>query len=106
MPPHAWAQLAFYLAVLPVLAKPLGGHLAKVIPDSALKTALSFATHNNWQGHAGESTLNHVTQMAGLAARHFLSAAIAAEKKARARRAECLRGRVREETGQWSPMPL
>ncbi len=44
--------------------------------DSALNTAISFATNTNWQGYAGETTMSYLTQMTGLAVQNFLSAAI------------------------------
>ena len=46
-----------------------------VAPDSAMNTAISFATNTNWQGYAGESTMSYLTQMLGLAVQNFLSAA-------------------------------
>ncbi len=46
-----------------------------VSPDSSWNTAVSFTTNTNWQGYAGESTMSHFTQMAGLALHNFLSAA-------------------------------
>jgi K+-transporting ATPase ATPase A chain len=46
-----------------------------VTPDSAMNTAISFATNTNWQGYAGESTMSYLTQMLGLAVQNFLSAA-------------------------------
>jgi K+-transporting ATPase ATPase A chain len=50
-------------------------HLGAVSADSAWNTAVSFTTNTNWQGYAGESTMSHITQMAGLALQNFLSAA-------------------------------
>jgi K+-transporting ATPase ATPase A chain len=50
-------------------------HFAAVSPDSAMNTAISFATNTNWQGYAGESTMSYLTQMSGLAVQNFLSAA-------------------------------
>ena len=50
-------------------------HFAAVSPDSAMNTAISFATNTNWQGYAGESTMSYLTQMLGLAVQNFLSAA-------------------------------
>jgi K+-transporting ATPase ATPase A chain len=50
-------------------------HLAAVSPDSAMNTAISFATNTNWQGYGGESTMSYLTQMLGLAVQNFLSAA-------------------------------
>jgi K+-transporting ATPase ATPase A chain len=46
-----------------------------VTPDSAINTAISFATNTNWQGYGGESTMSYLTQMLGLAVQNFLSAA-------------------------------
>jgi len=48
---------------------------AAVTPDSAMNTAISFATNTNWQGYGGESTMSYLTQMLGLAVQNFLSAA-------------------------------
>ncbi|MFC5436922.1 potassium-transporting ATPase subunit KdpA [Rhodanobacter umsongensis] len=50
-------------------------HFAAVPPDSAMNTAISFASNTNWQGYAGESTMSYLTQMLGLAVQNFLSAA-------------------------------
>ncbi|BBD80811.1 potassium-transporting ATPase subunit KdpA [Aerosticca soli] len=50
-------------------------HFGAVAPDSAMNTAISFATNTNWQGYAGESTMSYLTQMLGLAVQNFLSAA-------------------------------
>ena len=50
-------------------------HFDEVAPDSALNTAISFATNTNWQGYGGESTMSYLTQMLGLAVQNFLSAA-------------------------------
>ncbi|GAA0714742.1 potassium-transporting ATPase subunit KdpA [Dokdonella soli] len=46
-----------------------------VTPDSAMNTAISFATNTNWQGYGGESTMSYLTQMLGLSVQNFLSAA-------------------------------
>ncbi len=46
-----------------------------VAPDLAFNTAVSFVTNTNWQNYAGESTLSHFSQMAGLTVQNFLSAA-------------------------------
>lgn len=48
---------------------------AGVAPDLAFNTAISFVTNTNWQAYAGEQTMSHFTQMAGLAVQNFLSAA-------------------------------
>ena len=50
-------------------------HLGAVSPDSAMNTAISFATNTNWQGYGGETTMSYLTQMLGLAVQNFLSAA-------------------------------
>jgi len=50
-------------------------HFAAVSPDSAMNTAISFATNTNWQGYGGESTMSYLTQMLGLSVQNFLSAA-------------------------------
>ena len=49
--------------------------LAAVTPDSSFNTAVSFATNTNWQGYGGETTMSYLTQMLGLNAQNFLSAA-------------------------------
>ncbi|WP_184333785.1 potassium-transporting ATPase subunit KdpA [Povalibacter uvarum] len=58
-------------AVLPLNPQAFGA----VTPDSSFNTAVSFVTNTNWQGYAGESTMSHLTQMAGLAVQNFVSAA-------------------------------
>ncbi|NID16634.1 potassium-transporting ATPase subunit KdpA [Luteibacter yeojuensis] len=50
-------------------------HFGAVTPDSAMNTAVSFATNTNWQGYGGESTMSYLTQALGLAVQNFLSAA-------------------------------
>ncbi len=50
-------------------------HLQAVRPDLAWNTAASFITNTNWQSYGGESTMSHLTQMAGLAVQNFASAA-------------------------------
>jgi K+-transporting ATPase ATPase A chain len=47
-----------------------------VSPDSSFNTAVSFATNTNWQGYGGETTMSYLTQMAGLTAQNFVSAAV------------------------------
>jgi K+-transporting ATPase ATPase A chain len=46
-----------------------------VSPDSSFNTAVSFVTNTNWQGYGGETTMSYLTQMAGLTAQNFVSAA-------------------------------
>ncbi|MFI0790329.1 potassium-transporting ATPase subunit KdpA [Streptomyces lydicus] len=49
----------------------------KAVPaDLAFNTAASFVTNTNWQAYAGESTMGHLVQMAGLAVQNFVSAAV------------------------------
>ena len=48
---------------------------ANVSPDSAFNTAISFVTNTDWQGYGGESTMGYLTQMLGLTAQNFFSAA-------------------------------
>jgi K+-transporting ATPase ATPase A chain len=47
-----------------------------VPPALAFNTAVSFVTNTNWQNYAGESTISHLTQMAGLTVQNFVSAAV------------------------------
>lgn len=44
--------------------------------DTALNTAVSFATNTNWQSYSGEQTMSYMTQMLGLTVQNFLSAGI------------------------------
>jgi K+-transporting ATPase ATPase A chain len=57
-------------------ALPLSLGLDPVPPALAWNTAVSFVTNTNWQAYAGESTMGHLTQMAGLAVQNFVSAAV------------------------------
>ena len=47
-----------------------------VPPALAFNTAVSFVTNTNWQNYGGESTMSHLTQMAGLTVQNFVSAAV------------------------------
>lgn len=49
---------------------------ANVPSDLAFNTAVSFVTNTNWQNYAGETTMSHFSQMAGLTVQNFLSAAV------------------------------
>lgn len=49
---------------------------AAVSPELAFNTAVSFVTNTNWQNYAGETTMAHLTQMAGLTVQNFASAAV------------------------------
>ena len=55
---------------------PLSSGSQGVAPDQAFNTAVSFVTNTNWQSYAGESTMGHLVQMAGLAVQNFVSAAV------------------------------
>jgi K+-transporting ATPase ATPase A chain len=50
-------------------------NFAAVEPSLAFNTAMSFVTNTNWQSYAGETTMGHLVQMAGLTVQNFLSAA-------------------------------
>ena len=50
-------------------------HFSGASPDLAFNTAISFATNTSWQSYAGEATLSHLAQMAGITVQSFLSAA-------------------------------
>jgi potassium-transporting ATPase potassium-binding subunit len=50
-------------------------HAPQVGEALSFNTATSFTTNTNWQSYAGESTLSHLTQMAGLTVQNFVSAA-------------------------------
>ena len=55
---------------------PLSLGFPGVEPDQAFNTAVSFVSNTNWQSYAGESTMGHLVQMAGLAVQNFVSAAV------------------------------
>ncbi len=84
---YALSLLAFSFASLVVLYGTirLQGHLPfnpdgqkAVKPTLSFNTAISFTTNTNWQNYAGESTMSHLSQMAGLAVQNFVSAAAGA----------------------------
>ncbi|MBB5222404.1 K+-transporting ATPase ATPase A chain [Amaricoccus macauensis] len=81
---YALALLAFNLAGMLVLFflqrlqwylpfNPAG--MTGVPADLAFNTAASFVTNTNWQNYGGETTLSHLSQMAGLTVQNFVSAA-------------------------------
>ena len=84
---YAFSLLAFSFASVVVLYAQLRlqGHLP-FNPDHqkdvssilSFNTAVSFLTNTNWQNYAGESTMSHLSQMAGLAVHNFVSAAAGA----------------------------
>ncbi|MEU7371347.1 potassium-transporting ATPase subunit KdpA [Streptomyces hygroscopicus] len=45
-------------------------------PAQSFETAASFVTNTDWQWYAGEKTMGHLVQMAGLAVQNFASAAV------------------------------
>jgi K+-transporting ATPase ATPase A chain len=83
-PVYARSLLAFSLVSMVGLyalqrlqpALPLSLGFPGVAPDQAFNTAASFVTNTNWQSYSGESTMGHLTQMAGLAVQNFVSAAV------------------------------
>ena len=84
---YALSLLAFSFVSLIVLYAQLRlqGHLPfnpdsqkGVKPTLAFNTAASFLTNTNWQNYSGESTMSHLSQMAGLAFHNFVSAAAGA----------------------------
>jgi K+-transporting ATPase ATPase A chain len=81
---YTLAMLAFSLAGFLVLYAilrlqaylPLNPQGFPGVPaDLAFNTAVSFVTNTNWQSYAGEATMSHFSQMAGLTVQNFLSAA-------------------------------
>jgi len=50
-------------------------HFGPLPSDLAFNTAASYVTNTNWQAYGGESTMSQLTQMAGLTAQNFMSAA-------------------------------
>jgi potassium-transporting ATPase potassium-binding subunit len=50
--------------------------VSAVPPVLAFNTAVSFVTNTNWQNYGGESTMSHLTQMAGLTVQNFASAGV------------------------------
>jgi potassium-transporting ATPase potassium-binding subunit len=59
-------------AVLPL--NPTG--MPAVEPGVAFSTAVSFMTNTNWQSYAGEATMSHLSQFAGLVVQNFVSPAV------------------------------
>jgi K+-transporting ATPase ATPase A chain len=58
-------------SVLPLNPQGFGA----VSPVLAFNTAVSFASNTNWQSYAGETVMSNLSQMLGLGAQNFLSAA-------------------------------
>ncbi|TCN52818.1 K+-transporting ATPase ATPase A chain [Rhodococcus sp. SMB37] len=55
---------------------PLNNDLEGISPAVAFNTAISFVTNTNWQSYVPETTMNPLTQSAGLAVQNFVSAAV------------------------------
>ena len=81
---YAGSALAFNLAGALLLfallltqgALPLNpAGLPGLDPALAFNTAISFVTNTNWQAYGGETTMSHLSQMAGLGVQNFVSAA-------------------------------
>ena len=81
---YAFSVLAFSLVGVLILyvmqrvqgSLPLNPTNAPKVGDAlSFNTAASFVTNTNWQSYYPESTMSHLTQMAGLAVQNFASAA-------------------------------
>ncbi len=81
---YAGCCLAFGLANFIVFyallrcEKFLPGHPAggtSLTPDLAFNTAVSFLSNTSWQAYSGEATLSYLSQMVGVTAQSFTSAA-------------------------------
>ncbi|MFF8594427.1 potassium-transporting ATPase subunit KdpA [Streptomyces sp. NPDC015220] len=79
---------------------------SSVDPAQSFNTAVSFVTNTNWQSYAGEQTMGHVVQTAGLAVQNFVSAAVGiAVAVALVRGFAPLRARLRPNGGTGIPVP-
>lgn len=73
----AVSVLALYLLQRVQGGLPLNPTGVEAVPEAlSFNTATSFVTNTNWQNYAPESTVSHLTQMAGLAVQNFVSAAV------------------------------
>ncbi len=82
---YAWAFAVFNVfGIILLFILQLIQHMLPLNPagfgsvrwDTALNTAVSFATNTNWQSYSGEQVMSHLVQMMGLAVQNFLSAAV------------------------------
>ncbi len=64
---YGMQRLQHVLPVDPTGAPAVTAHVA-------FDAAVSFLTNTNWQSYAGETTMSHLTQMAGLTVQNFVSA--------------------------------
>ncbi|QKV92128.1 potassium-transporting ATPase subunit KdpA [Streptomyces sp. NA02950] len=55
---------------------PLSLGFTPISPHQAFNTAASFVANTNWQSYAGEQSMGHAVQTAGLAVQNFVSAAV------------------------------
>jgi K+-transporting ATPase ATPase A chain len=78
----------------------VGPNMSAVQADTAWNTAVSFVTNTNWQNYAGESTMNYLTQMSGLAVQNFMSAAVGIVVAI-----AMIRGFMRSKSADWSSRP-
>lgn len=68
--------LVVYLLQRMQMVLPLNPQLLSAVSaDSALNTAVSFASNTNWQGYSGEQTMSYLSQMLGLTVQNFVSSA-------------------------------
>jgi K+-transporting ATPase ATPase A chain len=86
-PTYAISLLAFsFVSVLVLYSQLRLQNRLPLNPDNqtgvgaflSFNTAVSFLTNTNWQNYSGESTMSHLSQMAGLAVHNFVSAAAGA----------------------------
>ncbi len=82
---YAFSVLAFSMVGAVILytmqrvqgSLPLNPTHASQVPGAlSFNTAVSFLTNTDWQSYVPESTVSHLTQMAGLAVQNFASAAV------------------------------
>ena len=90
---YALSLLAFSVVGLVLLypAAAAPGACRSTRPTSAtscrrmsFNTAVSFVTNTNWQSYCPETTMSHLTQMAGLTVQNFVSAAVGHGRRWRA----------------------
>jgi len=73
----AFGMVALYLLQRCQQNLPLNPqHFGAIAADLAFNTAASYVTNTNWQAYGGESTMSHLTQMAGMTAHDFMSSAV------------------------------
>ncbi|MGH2252047.1 potassium-transporting ATPase subunit KdpA, partial [Enterococcus faecalis] len=55
---------------------PGGSSVKNLTLPIAINTAVSYVTNTNWEAYVGETTLSNTSQMFGLIAQNFVSAAV------------------------------